>query len=111
MLPPLVAARRRLMEEPDDQEKWVYQELTRQIIGVCIEVIGELGDGFLERVYHSALPPESNRDKSGIACKFRSLQTRDQTPSSLNGHPVHLAHPCFFLLTHNETAARGLRYL
>lgn len=74
MLPPLVAARRHLMEKQDDQdgqEKRVYKELTRQIIGVCFEVIGELGDGFLERVYHSALP---------IALRDAGLQVQSDVP-------------------------------
>ena len=42
-------------DEQDGQDKWVHKELTRQIIGVCFEVIGELGAGFLESVYHNAL--------------------------------------------------------
>ena len=33
----------------------INEELTEKIIGVCCEVINELGSGFLESVYHKAL--------------------------------------------------------
>ena len=33
----------------------INEELTEKIIGVCFEVINELGSGFLESVYHKAL--------------------------------------------------------
>ena len=36
-------------------EGFVHAELTRKIIGCCIEVIRELGSGFLENVYKNAL--------------------------------------------------------
>jgi GxxExxY protein len=32
-----------------------YEELTRKIIGICFEVLNELGAGFLESVYEKAL--------------------------------------------------------
>ena len=32
-----------------------HEELTKRIIGVCFEVINELGSGFLESVYQKAL--------------------------------------------------------
>ena len=32
-----------------------HEELTKKIIGVCFEVINELGRGFLESVYQKAL--------------------------------------------------------
>ena len=32
-----------------------HGELTKKIIGVCFEVINELGSGFLESVYQKAL--------------------------------------------------------
>jgi len=34
---------------------WRHEELTERIIGVCFQVGNELGHGFLESVYHSAL--------------------------------------------------------
>src|SRR5690242_5583437 len=33
----------------------LHEELTRKIIGCCIEVMQELGSGFLENVYKNAL--------------------------------------------------------
>ncbi len=33
----------------------LYEDLTEQVIGVCIEVSNELGTGFLESVYQKAL--------------------------------------------------------
>lgn len=36
-------------------ENFIYEEECRQIIGACYEVQNELGNSFLEAVYHEAL--------------------------------------------------------
>ena len=35
-------------------EAYLYSELTQKIIGVFYEVYNELGEGFLESVYHKS---------------------------------------------------------
>jgi GxxExxY protein len=34
---------------------WPHEELTQRIIGICFQIQDELGHGFVESVYHSAL--------------------------------------------------------
>ena len=33
----------------------LYEELTKRILGICFDVLNELGSGFLESVYKNAL--------------------------------------------------------
>jgi len=44
----------------DMNEKWLYKDLTKEIISVSMEVHRELGSGFLEYVYEEALCYELN---------------------------------------------------
>jgi len=44
----------------DMNEKWLYKDLTQEIIGVAMEVHRELGSGFLEYVYEEAICYELN---------------------------------------------------
>ena len=47
----------------DTDEKWLYKDLTKEIIGASMEVHRELGSGFLEYVYEEALCYELNLRK------------------------------------------------
>ena len=38
-----------------EKEKLLHSDLSEQIIGCCIEIVRELGSGFLENVYKNAL--------------------------------------------------------
>jgi len=44
----------------DMNEKWLYKDLTKEIISASMEVHRELGSGFLEYVYEEALCYELN---------------------------------------------------
>jgi GxxExxY protein len=39
----------------EEKQEYLYEELTKRIIGVFYEVYNELGHGFLESVYHNAM--------------------------------------------------------
>ena len=43
------------MAQPERSKRFLYEDLTRQIIQACFEVSNELGTGFLESVYRNAL--------------------------------------------------------
>lgn len=52
MLPVLLSEAKKRQH---DSSGFLHEALTRRIIGVCFQVSNELGAGFLESVYHSAL--------------------------------------------------------
>lgn len=37
------------------EDEFIHSDLTGKVIGCCIEVVRELGSGFLENVYKNAL--------------------------------------------------------
>jgi GxxExxY protein len=47
-------------------EKWLYKDLTKEIISASMEVHRELGSGFLEYVYEEALCYESGGKKKNL---------------------------------------------
>ncbi len=48
-------------------EKYKYEQLTGEIIGLCIRVHSKLGPGLLERVYEEALCKELKKAKISFA--------------------------------------------
>jgi GxxExxY protein len=62
-------------------EKFLHSEITGEIIGCCIEVMLELGTGFLENVYKNALH---------IAMKEKGLHvwTEKSFEINLRGHKI-----------------------
>jgi GxxExxY protein len=69
-----------LPARPEDGE-YPHRELTQRIIGAAYEVHGELGPGFLEKVYETALVRE---------LASRGLRARPQTEIAVHykGQPV-----------------------
>lgn len=49
----------------------LHKELTERIIGICFDVMNELGVGFVESVYHNALV---------VALRDAGLQVESQVP-------------------------------
>lgn len=47
-----------------EDDKWLYKNRTREIIGCCYEVHNDLGSGHKESVYQKALAKEL--EKEGI---------------------------------------------
>jgi len=59
-------------------EKWLYMDLTKEIIGAAMEVHRELGSGFLEYVYEESLCYELNlREYSFDRQKELDIQYKD----------------------------------
>ena len=60
----------RTITSPKQPEvSWPHEELTQRIIGICFQVADELGHGFLETVYHSALLIALRQDGLEVASK------------------------------------------
>ena len=53
----------------------LHKELTDRIIGICFQVMNELGVGFVESVYHRALV---------IALRDAGLEVKSQVPLSVS---------------------------
>ena len=56
----------KLAPPPQIEAKYPHQELTGQIIGAAYEVYRELGSGFLEKVYETALVQELTARSAGV---------------------------------------------
>ena len=52
-----------LKKRENMNEKWLFKDLTQEIIGAAMEVHNELGSGFLEYVYEEAFCYELNLRK------------------------------------------------
>jgi GxxExxY protein len=57
--------------EGEHPDKLLHREITEKIIGAAFEVHGELGYGFLERVYERALQVELIRRRSSAEIEKR----------------------------------------
>ena len=61
------ADRSQITDLAEDEDDYPHLETTRAIIGAAYEVHGELGPGFLEKVYETALVQELNN--RGVAAR------------------------------------------
>ncbi|OIO00475.1 GxxExxY protein [Candidatus Desantisbacteria bacterium CG_4_10_14_0_8_um_filter_48_22] len=52
------------------KEKYLYSEITKEIIGGAYEVFNNLGFGFLEKVYENALVLELKKRKLNVNQQF-----------------------------------------
>jgi len=62
---------------------FLHEELTGKILEACFEVINELGAGFLESVYHTALL---------ISLRDKNLKTQSQVPISVHFRGQEVGH-------------------
>lgn len=60
-----------------------HQDITREIIGACFEVMNELGTGFLESVYRKSL---------AIALRQRGLNVQQEAPLKVNFRGEEVGH-------------------
>jgi len=56
---------------------WLHKQLTGDVLGVCFEVMGELGAGFVESVYEKALL---------IALREKGIRAEGQVPLRVTFH-------------------------
>jgi GxxExxY protein len=93
MLPVILSAAKKGQH---DSSGFLYEALTRRIIGVCIQVSNELGSGFLESVYHRALVIALHEDglqaqsKPEISVVFRGRDVGSFSPDFLVAERVLL---------------------
>ena len=62
---------------------WPHEELTERIIGLGFQVADELGHGFLETVYHSALIIALRQEGLEVASK-RPLEASEVRSSAIS---------------------------
>jgi GxxExxY protein len=60
-----------------------HQDITREIIGACFEVMNELGTGFLESVYRKSL---------AIALRHRGLSVQQEAPLKVHFRGEEVGH-------------------
>ena len=73
--------------------KFLYKELTYQIIGAAFEVYKVLGYGFLEKVYENALAQE---------LRLRGINANTQYPIKVNYKDAEVGNYCADILIENK---------